>query len=203
MALLDFLPLSLQLSSTLLSASSQFSRGESYRSSGAARQAASEFEAKQLDIEAEQAVGIGMRGAADETRKARLVESAALARAAASGAGASDPTVMNIIARTAGEGAYRASVAMYEGEAQARLDRLRAAGARYEGAVAAAGGEAAGKSSDLAGASTLLTGGLKAVSLYDKYWSGPKADTGATLSASPPRTTGSWLDAGTEAGDTA
>lgn len=203
MALSDYLPLALQASSTILSAGSQLVRGEAYRTIAARRKAALDFEAKQLDVEAEQASGIGMRGAADEVRKAKLVQSATLARAAASGAGASDPTVMGIIARTGGEGAYRSALAMFEGESQARLDRLRAAGARYEGDIGVADSETAARQTRQAAGSTLLSGALRAASLYDKYWTGPRKDSDsattetATTPASAPAS-GSWLDAGTE-----
>ncbi len=198
MALSDFLPLALQVSSTILSAGSQVARGQSYRTAGARRKAMLDFEAEQLDREAEQASGVGMRAAADEVRKARLVSSSALAKAAASGAGASDPTVMGIISRTVGEGAYRASVAMYEGEAQARLDRLRASAARYEGALSVSDAESAAQQSNLAAGASLLSGALKATSLYDKYWTGPRQQPSGGGTVQTAAASGAWLDAGTE-----
>lgn len=59
------------------------------------------------------------RDAMEQQRQARLLESRALAVAAASGGGASDPTVVNTIANIAGEGEYRALTALYNGEEQA------------------------------------------------------------------------------------
>lgn len=201
----DYLPLALQASSTILSAGGQYARGQSYRTIAARRRALGEFEAQQLEAEATQSRGVGLRAAQDEILKAKLVNSTALARAAASGAGASDPTVMAILARTAGEGAYRSAVAMYEGEAQARLDMMRAAALRFEGATAASDAETASRLATGGAAATLLTGGLKALSMYDKYWSGPKPEasampiaTGITSAGS----NGSWLDTGSEIMDT-
>ena len=132
MALSDLLGPALQLGSTILGAGSQVARGEAASAIGARRAAEQEFEAKQLETEAEQSRGVGMRAAQDEVLKARLVNNAALARAAASGAGASDPTVMGVLERTAGMGAYRASLAMYEGEAQARRELMELRGDAVE-----------------------------------------------------------------------
>jgi hypothetical protein len=49
-----------------------------------------------------------------------LVASRALAVAAASGAGVSDPTMVRVIANARGEGAVRAATALYEGQARSR-----------------------------------------------------------------------------------
>jgi hypothetical protein len=56
--------------------------------------------------------------------------------AAASGAGASDASVVNIVGRIKGEGAYRAATALYAGEDKARVLRMQAAAKRYEGLTA-------------------------------------------------------------------
>ena len=173
MAISDFLGPSLQLGSTILGVGSDIARGSAAKLVGKRRQAANEFEAKQLELEAVGSRGVGMRAAADEILKVENVNSTALARAAASGAGASDKTVMNVISRTAGEGAYRSAIAMYEGEAQARLDMQKAAALRYEGALAASDAESASRMASLNAGSTLLSGAAKAFSMYDKYWSGP------------------------------
>src|SRR3990167_10902061 len=112
MALSDYLAPSLQIGATILSAGSQLARGYGYRAVGARRKALSEFEAAQLEQGAEAAQGVGLRKAVDERIQAQIVNSLALARAAASGAGASDPTVLNLMAQTAGESAYRQAIAM-------------------------------------------------------------------------------------------
>lgn len=202
MAASDFLGPSLQIGSTILSAGSQLARGDAARTIGVRRKAAGDFEAAQQELAASESSGVAMRAAQDEVLKARMVNSTALARAAASGAGASDPTVMAVLSRTAGEGAYRSAVAMYEGEAQARLDRMRAAALRYQGEVGVADAEAAASSYDMGMASTLLNGGVKALSMFDKYWAGPKSESTVTDAVMPlaraPSASGAWLDAGTE-----
>ena len=200
MAFSDYLPLSLQVSSTLLNAGAQSAKADAMRTVAARRKKALEFEAKQQEIAAAESSGVGMRAAQDEILKARMVNSTALARAAASGAGASDPTVMAILARTAGEGSYRAATAMYEGEAQARLDRMRAAALRYQADVGVADAKDAAGLTEMGVASTLLSGGLRSLSMYEKF--NPTASAYATGSAMPlartPSASGAWLDAGTE-----
>ena len=200
MAIADFLPLSLQLASTILNAGSQSARSSATRTVAARRQGALEFEAAQQEIAAQESAGVGMRAAQDEILKAKLVNSTALARAAASGAGASDPTVMAVLSRTAGEGAYRSALAMYEGEAQARLDRMRAAALRYEGSVGVSDADEAARQSGYGVGATLLNGGARMLSMYDRYWAGPKTTTTEPVMplARPPSASGAWLDAGTD-----
>lgn len=106
------------------------------------RKKAAEFEAVQMEQEAIQAVGTGQRAAMAENQRTRLAESRAIALAAASGAGASDTTVVNLIADIAEEGSYRASVARYEGDERARKLRLGAKTRRFEGELGLAAGEA-------------------------------------------------------------
>lgn len=76
-------------------------------------------EAKQLDRKAGSTRATSQRSANEELRQSRLVGSRALALAAASGAGASDPTVMNLIASIAGEGQYRSLTELYNGNTEA------------------------------------------------------------------------------------
>ena len=174
MALSYLLAPSLQAAATILNVGSAITRGRAAKAIGARKQAAAEFEAKQLVARAEQERSIGMIGAQDEIRKTQIINSAALARAASSGAGASDPNVIHLLTQTAGMGAYRAAVAMYQGEEQARLSRLRAAATRFEGDTAAADAKIAARQANLTAASTLLSGGLKGLSLYEKFYAGPQ-----------------------------
>lgn len=102
--------------------------------------AAKEFEAKQLEQDAGLAIAQAQRQKMEEERTARLVASRALAVAAASGGGASDTTIANLISRVKGEGALRGAYAMYEGEERSRRLLMGADAKRYEGAVAIEGG---------------------------------------------------------------
>lgn len=140
------------------------------------RAAAKEFEAQQLEQEAGTAIAIAQRQKAEEARTARLVASRALAVAAASGAGASDSTVVNLIAGIKGEGAYRGAVAMYEGEERSRKLLMGADARRYEGAVGIEGSNDAARAYDFKNQATSLqaTGQLMqaAGSLFGKYGGG-------------------------------
>lgn len=180
MAISDLLGPSLQIGSTVLSAGSQIARGNAGVGVAARRKAALEFQAQQLETEAGQSKAVGQTQAQDVARQTALVNSTALARAAASGAGASDPTVLAVMARTSSEGAYRQALALYEGEAQARIDNMRAVAARYEGATGVSDANVARGQSNIGAASTLLSGGARTLSMYDKYFSGPKTDDSVT-----------------------
>lgn len=204
MALADMLGLGLEAGSTILNVGAQLAKGNYARTVAARRQAAGEYEAKQLEAEAGQSVGVGMRAAQDETLKTLYANSKAMALVGASGAGASDPTVMNVIARTAGEGAYRSAVAMYEGEAQARLDRMKAAALRYQGQVGAEDAASAYRMSRTGALATAFTGGVKGLSMYEKYWAGPKPDVAGSGPVASLSYGGGIRDAGiTDFGDTA
>lgn len=202
MALSDFLPEALQASATILSAGSQMARQRAMTTVATRRKAALDFEADQQELAARDSSGVAMRAAQDEILKSRLVNSTALAKAAASGAGASDPTVMAVLARTGGEGAYRSALAMYEGEAQARLDRMRAAALRYQGDVGVSDAESASSQANMGIGATLLSGAMKTMSMYDKF--NPRAGmtpaaTGPVMPlARAPSASGAWLDAGTD-----
>lgn len=154
--------------------------GKAARLQGERAQAAAEFEAMQAERDAGTAVAIAQRQAAEERRQAGLQASRALAVAAASGGGVSDPTIVNLIAATRGEGARRAAVALYEGEAKARKLRLEAAATRVSGADALAEGSARRQGYNLAalGATVRGYGAYEARSLYEKYGRGgpPKGD---------------------------
>lgn len=89
-------------------------------------------EAGQLDTMAGQERATGQRAAVEARRQSALLGSRALAVAAASGGGASDPTVVNIISRLSGEGQFRALTAMYDAEETARSKEMQAIDKRKE-----------------------------------------------------------------------
>jgi hypothetical protein len=87
-----------------------------------------QFQSEQLNVSAGQAQAAAQRSAIDIERQTQLNASRALAVAASSGGGASDPTVVNLLSQNAADGAYRKAAALYEGDDQARSMRLQAAG---------------------------------------------------------------------------
>lgn len=149
------------------------------------------FQAAQLRQNASDAQASGQRAAIDEDRRTQLVNSAALASAAASGGGATDPTVVNIMARTASEGAYRQAAALYQGNARARLDQLQANAKEYEGKNTALNSAMVGGAQFFGAGTTLLKGAAKGASLYERFGGGgPKINSGA------PSDNGLWANNG-------
>lgn len=138
---------------------------------------AAEFQAAQLEAQANNVAGSAQRAAINDQRQADLVASRALALAAAGGGGASDPTVVNLIANNAGESAYRKAVSLYDGEAQAQQLRLNAQAKRYEGAQIQ-GNESAAGVMQLAGAvPSVLRATAKDSSMLQKFGMNSKLPT--------------------------
>lgn len=156
----------LQLGGSFLQMMGQQEGGRAARIEGEQRRAAAEFEAWQAEELAGQVMASAQRQALEEKRKARFDASRAIAVAAASGAGVSDPTIVNLIASAKGEGVYRAHVALYEGEAKARQLKFDAATGRLSGTQALMSGLRKEEGAALASMGTLVKGGA---SLYSKY----------------------------------
>lgn len=142
---------------------------EAARVAGRRANVAAQFEAEQLEQQAGQVFAASQRNAMEEKRRADLLASRALALAAASGGGVSDPTVVNVIAGLKSEGSYRAAVALYRGQDEARKLRTGASARRFEGAVAEEGGILEGAGYETMAASSLLQG---ASSLFSRYGGG-------------------------------
>jgi hypothetical protein len=116
-----------------------------------------EARAREEDANAEQAES--QRASVIERRKARNLMSRARAVAAASGGGASDPTVVNQLTNIETQGELNALNTMYSGNTAARGFRQGAAIARNEATAEQTSGYLRGASTALGGAS----------SWYDKY----------------------------------
>lgn len=133
-----------------------------------ARQAA-QFKADQLRQNAGTAQAASQRQAFDIDRQTQFITSRALAVAAASGGGASDPTVVRLIARDAGEGAYQRSLALYGGKDRARLDLENADAATYEGKTTERNSLEVGAAGYAGGATNLLKSRAKGASLLQRF----------------------------------
>lgn len=150
------------------------SSGAGFRSgagiySGIEADRAASYTADSLDVSGGQAVAASQRTAQEEERRAKLLQSRAQAVAAASGAGASDPTVVDIISQIAGQGAYRSQIALYDGLEQQRLLRAKADAARYQG-----------KSARVASEIGAITSAGK--TFFDKYGGGGPSASNAPMS---------------------
>jgi hypothetical protein len=110
-------------------------------------------------------------------RRTDLLASRALAVAAASGGGASDPTVVNTIAGIAQEGAYRKAVALYRGDEEARKLTMQAEAAEFEGENRAFSERLTGTGGFIRAGTNLVSDMARESSLLKKYGGdGPKLD---------------------------
>ncbi len=151
---------------SLLESYGMLERGRMARIAAERARVRAEFIAWQADRQAGRVLAIAQRRAIEERRVGDIAASRALAVAAASGGGVSDPTVVKLLADTKGEAFYRASVALYEGEAEARQLRLEAQARRLEGSESIVEGLRQQQYAGIAAAGTLFKGGA---SLYAKY----------------------------------
>lgn len=165
-ALMPYLPALLTGAKAGLDWSSNQNMAVSSRTAAERVAVANQFQAQQARVNAGQAIAASQRDASEQRRQSALLQSRALALAAASGGGTTDPTVVNVIGNIAGEGAYRAAVSLYRGEEQARALRMEAAARDYDAAAAREGGEQRARAYRSAARSGVLKAGL---SLFEKY----------------------------------
>lgn len=148
----------MMVGSTVLTAAGQYSAGKT-------EEKRAKLEARQMEEQGKAEIASAQRAGFEQERQGERKASRMLALAAASGGGASDPTVINLMANLAGETQYRKAVEFYEGGERQRQLKYQADVRRYEGKEA----KRAGK---MAAFTTLLSGGS---SLYSKYGMKPSA----------------------------
>lgn len=122
---------------------------------GRAEKRSADDEAAQLNRRALARRAEAQSGAREDRRQARLVQSKARARVAASGGSLADPSIVNYMADAEGEGEFAALTRLYEGyEEAAGLDDA-ATVRRREGRAARTAGYLRGLSSAFAGFESL------------------------------------------------
>jgi hypothetical protein len=166
-----FIPAMIGITSGLKAASS-WMQGDAAVASAGRQQQAAEFQARQLEVNAGQAKAASQRNAYFEQLKGEQLVSAIKARA---GAGASDPSVLNIIAQSMERQAYNMEAALYAGKDKARGMRMQAKAARYQGQLAMADAKAA-KRAYRAQAFGHILGGMAQAGLHSKYFASDKVD---------------------------
>lgn len=134
---------------------------------------AEKYQAALAKQNATQIEATSQRQAIEERRKASFAVSRARALAAASGGGATDPTVMNIEAGLAGQGEYNALSKLYSGTAEANQQRDQAS--IYKSMAGQA--QSAGM---MRGIGTIIGGISDAGSMFMKYGGGPSAPSPAS-----------------------
>ena len=103
---------------------------------GEAAMDAAKLQALQLRMRANNERALAQQEAEQKRREMRYAQSRAQAVAAASGAGASDPTVVDLMGDLEETGEYEALSALWSGENQARESEFAARVAKYEGKLA-------------------------------------------------------------------
>lgn len=156
-----------QIMSTVLTAGGQMQRGNTAVAVGQRTNLEDQFQAQQLQQNAGQEMASGEASAQSQNLQTGYIVSQALARAAASGGGTSDPTVVNNIAMLQGMGQQRAAIDRYNASSQARTMNLRAGALQFEGQQAQEDAAAAKRASDLSGFTTVLSGVAK--TMAEKY----------------------------------
>lgn len=106
---------------------------------GQARQRAAEYEAKQLDIRAQEERAAAGRQAEQQNRMKRLALSRIQAVSAAGGFSTTDPTTMDLMGETDEYGTYQAQMTQYGGESREAGVRAQAESARLSGQAAMQG----------------------------------------------------------------
>ena len=122
---------------------------------GEAQQQAAKYQAKQEQAAAGQAAAIAEREAAVKQQKGDVLQSRLRAVAAASGAGATDPTVLDLSSQLDANTEYDVASSLYEGQSRSLAFQNQARMTRYEGQQAATAGVVRGTSSILGTAGQL------------------------------------------------
>ncbi len=149
------------VASTALQVTNTLQAGKAAQEAALARQAALEHQAKQARQNAGQERAASQRASKEQRRQAQLVESRALAVAAASGAGAADPTVENILGGIGAEGEFRALSELFIGEERARGLEFQADIKVFEGNQERRAGDIARRLSRTKAAGQVFGGGAK------------------------------------------
>lgn len=144
-----WVPLALGATGTVISAVGDIKTGKS-------AQAAADIEAARIEEIAGETRATAQRTAQEVERQGKLQQSRALAVAASSGAGASDPGFVGQMSQLAAETNYRKMVAMYEGESEAEQLELQAAETRKAGKQAKEAAYIGAASNVLSSGSSLL-----------------------------------------------
>lgn len=159
----------LAVAAAVVSVVGDMKAGAAAKRQGLEEQNAANYAAEQQRINAEQAVAAGQRAAEEQRRQGEYVQSRAIALMAANGGGVSDIGNVQLLARNAGETAYRASVALYEGEDRSRTLNAQADASVMSGRSAAQGGRDRQSASMYRAFGDILQGGG---SLYSNYSGG-------------------------------
>ena len=184
-----FVPYILMAASTVVSMQGAAQQGRAAAAQGKAEQQLRDYESAQLSHQAVQEQALAQRAAINVRRKADLAQSRLQAVAAASGASASDPTIIDLAQDIEGQGEYDVATALYNGDERAYNLQMGSALKQYQGQVARMSGTAAQSMAQTKMASALLDGAQSATSFYGKYgfdWGNTAGKAAAPTTGAPP-----------------
>lgn len=178
----------LGVGATLVQASGTLAAGRAEQEAANARAQGLEHQAAQGRQVAGQERATAQRAAIEQRRQGRFLASRALAVAAASGAGAGDPTVENILGGIGAEGEFRALSELFIGEERARGLETQADLRIFESEQERRAGKAARRASRGTAFAQILGGGATAFSASGQGLSryGPLPATGTIDRPTPP-----------------
>lgn len=152
---------------TGLKAAGTIAAGNAAADAGIARANALNYDAVQRDQQAQESRAAAQRLAFEKRREGTLLESTLQARAAASGGGADDPTVLNLGENIAQRSEYGALMEMYKGENRARGLEDQAIGDRYSAGAALEEDKGKQKAARMEAWGTLIGGAGSAFRQYN------------------------------------
>lgn len=161
----------LSAAGTILQVGQMMSAGKAAKAGGEAAQRMADYEARQMEVKAGQERAFAQHRMLDARRRTDLAQSRLQALSAAGGGGALDPGIVDLAEDIEAEGEDRALMELYAGEERALGLTSGAAARRVEGANAYSAGRSRQQGYNLGAAGTLLEGGARSFSLYDKYGS--------------------------------
>lgn len=161
-----FLAAAIPYVGTILGAAGSIRSAKAARKQGRQILALRNEQAVDLERQAIEVKAIAQRQAIDDQEKAELLISRAQAVAAASGGSATDQTVLDVMSDIEGEGAYRAAMAMYQGEREAETLRQEAKYTRMGGEISRKESNARASAYEMEAAETIAQG---ATTFYDRY----------------------------------
>jgi len=147
----------LVIGGTLLSAKGSYDEGKARYTEGVARKEMADLESLQLEKSGKADVAKSHKVASEERRKARLLQSAATAKLAASGS-ASDPTAIKITSDIEKAGKYNSLMALWSGKESEASKKLQAAMTRHGGGLSLDAGRRGARAAKTDILSTMFSG---------------------------------------------
>lgn len=160
--------MALQGAGAAVSAMGTLAGGRAAAAAGQSAMQAAEFTAAQQRQQANEALAVGQRGAFEKRREGDLLQSKLQARAAASGGGATDPTVIGLAEDIAGRAEEGALFEMFKGESKRRGLLDAAEGTHLQGLAALEEGQMKQRAARLSALGTVLGGAGSMFGTYKK-----------------------------------